>query len=236
MREIDFLKVVSDEPDRCAYLPRQTARLPLQVPAAGLTAAQFDQLLAAGYRRSGWFFYKPQCPACRACEPLRIEVDNFCPSRSQRRAKKRGVQHLRVQFAPPIIDARRLEIFNAHRLQRQLAEDQECVDEQDYRSFLVHSYADVRELSLWVDERLVAVSITDVGACSLSAVYCFFDPQYAWLSPGTYAILQQIDLARAWGYRWLYLGLMVADNPHLKYKANFRPHQRRLDGVWQTFD
>lgn len=236
MHEIDFLKVVSDESDVCSYLPQQVARLPLNIPSAGLTAKQFDELLAAGYRRSGWFFYRTQCANCSACEPLRIEVATFQPTRSQRRAKKLGDRNLRTEFALPSVDARRLEIFNEHRLQRQLSQDLETVDESDYQSFLINSYTDVGELSLWLDDQLVAVSITDVGETSLSAVYCYFDPEYAWLSPGTYAILQQIELAQARGFRWLYLGLLVAANSHLKYKANYRPHQRRIAGSWYTFE
>ncbi len=236
MREIDFLKVISDEPDVCSYLPDQISRLPLNVPAEGLTAEQFDWLLEAGYRRSGWFFYRTQCPNCNACEPLRIEVAEFQPSRSQRRAQRLGDGKLRTEVAPPSVDARRLEIFNLHRTQRNLSHGEEMVDESEYRAFLLNSYADVAELSLWLDDELIAVSITDVGAASLSAVYCFFDPQYAWLNPGTYAILQQIKLARMRGFHWLYLGLMVADNQHLKYKANYRPHQRLIGGRWKSFE
>lgn len=210
--------------------------MPLAIPVSGLCAEQFDQLLEAGYRRSGWYFYRTRCPSCRACEPLRLEVEHFCPSRSQRRAESKGAQYLRTELAAPTIDSNRLELFNQHRIERSLSHGDDVVDEQDYRSFLVNSHTAVVELSLWHDQRLVAVSITDVGCQSLSAVYCYFDPQYAWLNPGTYAILQQIALARSRNFRWLYLGMMVAGNSHLKYKANFRPHQRRIDGSWRAFD
>ncbi len=235
MHEIDFLRVISDEQETCSYLPQQTSRLPLCVPVGDLSAQQFDQLLEAGYRRSGWFFYRTQCPNCQACEPLRLEVNSFCPSRSQRRAQKRAAEHVRVEIARPTVDKRRLELFNRHRTERGLCQESTSVGEHDYRSFLMNSYTEVAELSLWAEDRLIGVSITDVGLASLSAVYCFFDPDYAWLNPGTFAILQQISLAQTLGFRWLYLGLMVSANSHLKYKANFRPHQRRINGRWELF-
>ncbi len=236
MHEIDFLRVVSDEQDDCSYLPHQIARLPLCVPAAGLSAQQFDLLLEAGYRRSGWFFYRTQCPHCTACEPLRLEAIAFRPSRSQRRAQKIGDQHLRTEIAPPSIDPRRLELFNRHRTERGLCHGEGTVGESEYRSFLINSCTAVVEFAMWHDDQLIGVSIADVGESSLSAVYCFFDPDYAWLNPGTYAILQQIGLAQSRGFRWLYLGLMVAANSHLNYKANYRPHQRLIAGNWEQFD
>ncbi len=210
--------------------------MPLAIPVGGLCPEQFDLLLESGYRRSGWYFYRTRCPNCRACQPLRLDVEHFRPSRSQRRAESKGARTLRTEVATPTIDSKRLELFNRHRVERRLNHGDDVVDEQDYRAFLVNSHTAVAELSLWHEERLVAVSITDVGSQSLSAVYCYFDPQYAWLNPGTYAILQQIALARHRNFRWLYLGMMVAANAHLKYKANYRPHQRRIDGRWVDFD
>lgn len=210
--------------------------MPLAVPTSGLTPDRFDLLLEAGYRRSGWFFYYTNCAHCSACEPLRLKVANFQPSRSQRRAQKLGDRHLRTKVHAPIVDPQRLELFNRHRTERDLSHGESDVGEAEYRSFLINSHVDVAELSLWYEERLIAVSITDLGATSLSAVYCFFDPDFAWLNPGTYAILQQIAIAQRRGFDWLYLGMMVAENSHLKYKANYRPHERRIAGQWIAFD
>lgn len=209
--------------------------MPLSIPVDGLDPSQFDQLLAAGYRRAGYFFYRTRCPACSACEPLRLDVAVFTPSRSQRRVQKLGTRHLRVQVSEPTIDARRIELFNRHRQERRLDHGDAPAQAADYSAFLLSSQCQTTELSLWADEKLVAVSITDLGDCSLSAVYCFFDPDYAWLSPGTFAILQQVELARQTNRRWLYLGMFVEENYHLRYKARFAPHQRRIAGIWQDF-
>ncbi len=210
--------------------------MPLSTPYGPLTPEQLDQLLEAGYRRSGRFFYYTRCPQCAACQPLRLEVVKFHASRSQRRAQKLGDARLRAQFAEPSIDPQRLHLFNRHRHERQLSLDDTDVGESDYRSFLGDSQADSLELSLWFEGELIAVSIFDVGATSLSAVYCYFDPDFSWLSPGTYAILQQLAFARLRGMRWLYLGMMVSENTHLNYKLKYRPHERRIAGQWTAFE
>lgn len=235
MRELDFLRVVIDETNVCSYLPQQTARMPLCLPTQAVTPDKLDALLAAGYRRSGWFFYKTRCPNCQACEPLRLEVTQFQASRSQRRALKTGDQNLQLRLAEPIVDEQRVRLFNLHRSARKLDHGNPLADESDYRSFLVNSYCQIAEISLWHNESLIAVSILDVGENSLSAVYCYFDPAASAFSPGTYAILKQIELARAKHYKWLYLGLYVAANLHLNYKARYRPHQRLLAGEWKDF-
>lgn len=209
--------------------------MPLSLPAVQMTAAHLDELLAAGYRRSGSFFYRTRCPSCTACEPVRIAVDKFAPSRSQKRAYKKGEIEIETRIAPASVDDRRIQLFNLHRSERKLGHGNPPAGWNDYQSFLLNSPCDVLELSLWCQEELVAVSVTDVGSSSLSAVYCFFDPAASRLSPGTFAILKQVELARALGCEWLYLGLYVEQNAHLNYKARFMPQQRLIENRWVDF-
>lgn len=235
MLEPDFLHVVMDEPDPCPYLPEQTARMPLRMPREGLEGAQIDQLLDSGFRRTGLFFYRTQCPSCQACEATRLEVQTFKPTRSQKRVQKKGDVAFETRIAAPTLDAKRLRLFNEHRLKRGLAQRDGAVDEGDYRGFLLNAPCESVELSLWKQGELQAVSITDLGADSLSAVYCFFDPASSDLSPGTYAILQQIRLAKQLERKWLYLGYYVRDNRHLNYKSRYGPQQRLVSDTWVNF-
>lgn len=230
------LQVISNGSERCAYLEGRQARRPLSIPHTFLTPEQCDYLLATGFRRAGYFFYENRCPGCTACQQLRVDVKRFRPSRSQRRAQKLAHQHLTTRWDRPTIDARRVEMYNQHRTGRNLAITSEEQSPHDYEWFLVRANCRVRELTQWFGEELVSVAITDVGSESLSAVYCYFNPCYSWLSLGTNSILSQIELARTQGFRWLYLGAYVAENRHLSYKANYRPHQRLIDGCWEDFE
>jgi len=227
--------VVFDSPHPCSYLPDRVARLPYRRPLERLSPEQFDQRLAEGDRRSGIYLYRTQCPRCRACEPIRLDVDSFRPNATQRRMQRRGDSLLTVKIAPPIIDRQRVRLFNLHRDGRGLATDDWPLDEDGYAEFLTETCCETLELSYWHQDRLVAVAIADAGRTSLSAVYCFYDPAFRLLSLGTYSILRHVELCCATQRRYLYLGFYIGESPHMAYKARFGPQQRLLAGTWQDF-
>jgi arginine-tRNA-protein transferase len=152
-----------------------------------------------------------------------------------KRVLKEGDRELSLRVGPPSGDPQRLELFNLHRRQRNLASSTDAYSFEDFQGFLVESCCESYELSFWCGERLVACSVVDSGLQSVSAVYTFFDPGYTRLSPGTYSILKQIEWAANRGKRYLYLGMFVADNQHLRYKARFAPQERYLNGAWVAF-
>jgi arginine-tRNA-protein transferase len=227
------LVLVHDQPQPCPYLPGYEARMPLHWPTRQLSPEELDRYMASGYRRSGVFLYHTRCPSCRACEPTRVEVERFAWTRSLRRVLRRGDATLSLRSGPPATDRVRLALINQHRAARNLAQSGTPLDHEDYRSFLIDTCCDTRELSYWADDRLVAVAVTDFGRESLSAVYCYFDPEAHRLSPGTYSILKQLQLAAESGRRYLYLGMYVESNRHLSYKSRFQPQERLIEGRWQ---
>lgn len=230
------LIVIQDQAQACPYVSDTVARMPLRLPIGKLTADMMESLLAMGYRRSGDFVYRTQCPTCKACEPTRVVVDQFQWTTSMRRVLKRGDAALTMRVGPMQSDRSRVDLFNLHRLGRNLAREEEPVDEEGYRSFLVESCCDTVELSFWLDDRLVAVAIVDQTTHSLSAVYTYFDPTLSRFSLGTYAILKQFERVSQWGMTYLYLGMYVATNIHLNYKSRFMPQQRLIDGQWCDFE
>jgi len=225
--------VVYDEPEPCPYLDGETARLPLRMLLSKLSPKQFDQQMAAGDRRHGSMLYRTTCPDCRACEPIRVDVQNFRPNRSQRRAIARGDRQLSIEIGPPVVDHERIDLFNRHGQFRRLSSSPGGIDADDYRDFLVDSCCETIEFAYRHAGQLAGVSIADRGAEAMSAVYCSWEPDLAHLSLGKYSILKQIETCRSWGMRWLYLGLYIARSPHMRYKSEFQPHERLIDGRWQ---
>jgi arginine-tRNA-protein transferase len=208
----------------------------LRLPVRELSRVVLETRLAEGDRRQGVVLYRTDCPACRACEPIRIDVSAFTPSRNERRVKKLAERALRYEIGPPENDPRRVELYNLHRIGRGLADDPTPIDARSYQEFLVASCCESFELRYYSGSDLLGIAVTDRGEDSLSAVYCYYDPAHAALGIGTYSILTQIELCRAWNLRWLYLGLYIAESDRMRYKARFFPHERLLGGRWVRFE
>lgn len=228
-------RVVWDQLEECPYRPGQVARLPLRLPLQPITAEEFDRFLAEGDRRSGRMLYRTECPACNACEPLRIPVARFEASKSHRRVLRKN-EDVRIRITMPGVTAERLALYNRHKLERGLARDGQPLSATGYRAWLVDSCVRTRELHYLVGEKLVGVSILDFGRSSVSSVYHYFDPDEARRSIGVYSVLRELELCRRHGMEWYYLGFYVEDCVHLAYKAAWLPHQRRIGGSWVDFE
>jgi arginyl-tRNA--protein-N-Asp/Glu arginylyltransferase len=228
--------VVHDAEQPCPYLSGRVARQPLRQPVRPLSGGEFDVRLEAGDRRAGTMLYNQACPACAACEPIRVDAHAFAPSRSQRRAQARGDAAVTVRLGPVEVDEARLALYRAHERGRGLDHDgRPPIDALGYESVFASSCVETFEVRYLVEGRLAAVAITDRGARALSAVYTYWDPAYAALSLGTYSILTQIAVARRLNLDWLYLGLAIRENHSMAYKLAFMPHERLVGGAWRRF-
>lgn len=225
-------RVVWDQPEACPYLPGQTARLPLRAPRRHLTPEELDRQLEAGDRRTGRMLYKPRCPTCTACEPLRVSLADFTPTKSQHRVWARNVNDVSVSVGPARADEQRLVMYNRHKMERGLSKSGEPLTEESYQQWLVDSCCDTVEVAYRVGETLVGVSILDIGLTSGSSVYHYFDPDFARRSLGTFSAMAEMAWLREQGKRWYYFGLYVAACTHLAYKASYRPHERLVSGAW----
>ncbi len=223
---------VVNEPN-CPYLPGRQSRS-AAFRASSLSAEIYHDLMDAGFRRSGDIIYQPQCPGCRQCIPLRVCVDRFVPSKSQRRVLRRN-DDLDVYVGPARIDARRVELYRKYVIQRH---KRDLSDSDDTPAWLYRSPVTTVETTFMTgDGRLLAVGICDVSTRSVSSVYFFFDPDEAGRSLGTFGALCEIDYARRMGIPYYYLGYWIPESPAMSYKANFAPAEvLSTDGVWRTLD
>lgn len=228
--------IVDKSPHPCPYLPNRTAVLPMRLPLAPLNGAQFDTCLANGDRRQGILLYRPECPDCRACEPIRLDIEQFIADRTQKRMFRLGQTRLTQTVGRPKVDTQRVQLYNLHKRLRGLDMGDGHATAADYAGFLAESCVDTLEIAYHQDGQLVGIAVVDRGHTSLSAVYCCYDPRVVGLSVGVYSIMAQVELCRQWGLRWLYLGFYVAGCRAMQYKARYGPHQRLIDGQWQPMD
>lgn len=223
--------MVQDRFEACVYRTGQIARCPARAPLEPLSPAQLDQLLEAGDQRVGQTVFRTECPFCQACEPVRVDVAAFSPSRSQRRVLARNAD-LRLEMGPPSLTRRRVALWNRHRRARGLLTSYSRKDPVGYQEWLVESCAPTMEVRYHEADRLCALSILDMGVTSANSAYHYYDPAEHRRSLGVYSVLREIELCASLGIRWYYLGLWASDAPALRYKSSYYPHERLIRGAW----
>ena len=75
-------------PSPCPYLPGMEERKVFTHLVGRRATALNDMLTQTGFRRSQTIAYRPACENCRGCVSVRVIVDDFKPSPSQRRVIK----------------------------------------------------------------------------------------------------------------------------------------------------
>jgi arginine-tRNA-protein transferase len=217
----------------CSYLPEKQAATLFLDPRDTITPELYQRLAEQGFRRSGGHLYRPHCQACQACIPTRVPVAEFTPRRTQRRVAARN-QDLEIHLEPAAYSEEHYRLYARYVSMRHADGDMFPPTRDQFRSFLLSSWSDTRFLSMSLDDQLICVAVTDQQSDGLSAIYTFFDPDYAERSLGVMAILQQIALTRALELPYLYLGYWIRDCSKMRYKSEYRPLQLFTNGRWLT--
>jgi len=210
-------------PMPCPYLPGRVERK-LFTRLTGPFAAEVNSTLSrAGFRRSHDIVYRPVCPTCSACVPVRIAVDEFEPTRSQKRVL-RANGDLRAGHAPALATAEQYRLFATYQASRHGDSDMARMAMADFAAMIDEGRADTSLVEARdASGRLVACMLTDRLGDGWSAVYSFYDAALEKRSLGTFMILGLIARARAEGMPYVYLGYWIAQSRKMAYKARFRP-------------
>lgn len=195
----------------------------------------FDRLSRTGFRRSHAFAYRPACPGCSACVPIRVPTASFDPARSQRRIIRRNAD-LVCEERPAVASRQQFELFKTYVTDRHGDGDMAQMTFGDFRA-MIEDAVDGTRIFEHRDAagRLAAVVLADRLVDGLSAVYSFFDASQPRRSLGTHVVLDMIRRAEAEGLPHVYLGYWIADSPKMAYKNRFRPAEVMIAGSWQPF-
>ena len=231
---MNILHQFKTRPQSCSYLPGKTCELEYTV-ARVLSPSDYEQLMDAGCRKFGVAIFRPTCPDCNLCRPIRFSVHDFRPDRSQRRVLKRNAD-LEVRIGKPSCDMGRLRLFKRYHQAQEQAKNWYYQDETaaGYDFNFVQSQIPGTEISVWENNVLRGVLLTEDTPNVISAVYHYYDPDWSGRSIGTFLILKCAEYAREHGRRWLYLGYYIQGCASMEYKKRFRPYEiMGPDGSWQ---
>ena len=215
----------------CSYLAGREATTVFVDPGHPRNSALYTLLSRHGFRRSGTHIYRPECSRCSACIPVRLPVARFRPRRIQRRVQAAN-RDLVFRVRPARFDSQHFTLYRRYLSARHAGGGMDDPSPGQYRDFLTSTWCDTLFFEYSLGGAVVAVSVIDRLADAFSCVYTFFDPAHERRSLGTYAILHAVDVAQRRSLRWLYLGYYIADSPKMRYKADYRPQERLIDGRW----
>ena len=215
-------------PSACPYLPGQQERK-IFTHLVGKRAAGLNDLLTqTGFRRSQTIAYRPACESCRACVSVRVLVDDFRPSASQRRTIRMNADLLGVFVAPKPTNEHYV-LFRSYLDARHPEGGMADMSSLDFAMMVEDTHIDTvlteyRARSGTGDQQgsgpLLAVCLTDRLADGLSLVYSFYAPDASRRSLGSLVILDHIEKARRLGLPHVYLGYWVEGSKKMGYKAS----------------
>lgn len=227
------LKQFATAPHDCSYLPNQEAGTLFVDPEADIDSSTYTYLSELGYRRSGRYLYKPDCPQCQACISLRIPVKDYVFSRNDKRLLKRN-SDLTSFSVEHIFHEEFYALYANYIEQRHSNGDMYPPTQEQFISFLSNGFDTTEYRVFCQGDQLKAVAVIDHLDNGLSAVYTFYDASDDKRSLGTYAILWQIQQAQALGLDYVYLGYWVKNCQKMKYKTRFRPAEVLINRRWLT--
>jgi len=230
--------IIDNKP--CPYLQGLTAKT-RYILETNATTDQCQEYIEHGWRRFGKLFFTPICEGCQACLSMRINVKDFKPSRSHKRTIKAN-QKTKTVIARPSVSHEHLKLYDRYHadMKGRRGWENDSISAEEYFSSFVDGYNQFGyEFRYEVDEKLIGVALVDILHDGLSAIYCYYDPDYRHLSLGTYSILKQIEIANRINLDYIYLGYWVEDNASLTYKSRYHPHEiltggfsRKESAIW----
>lgn len=232
LQRIKLYKGASNE---CSYLDDRQAVNIYADPHHPHPRAVYNQLIKRGFRRSGEYVYRPGCADCSACTPVRIRCEQFQPRRTDRRNLALNAD-LTVDFEQANYSDEYFALYCKYLSARHPDGGMDNPDPEDFSRFLLNPWGDTLFLEVRLDDKLLAIAVTDATTDGLSAVYTFFDPDQQTRALGKLCILKQIELCRAMAYPYLYLGYWVDGCQKMQYKTDFQPQEHFNGNDWTIFN
>ena len=196
---------------------------------------ELELLLSRGYRHFGKYFFRPACASvsgCTRCLPIRVRLEDYRMPRSARRLINRNSQ-FHTEITPPIPTPEAFELYKLHKKRFETGGTENWML---FKESFFYPLPGARQLSVYDDDKLIAVTHFDETPNALSAIYTYYDEGYKKESLGTYNIFKLAELGLRQDKRRLYLGYYIRENSHMNYKARFKPNELCVsEGKWYAF-
>ena len=224
-------------PQKCPYIKGKVERKLFTALYGRNSVKLNDDLSLQGFRRSQKVLYRPLCSNCSACLSIRVKVNEFQYSKSQKRVINKNKEIERIEKKPEATDEQ-YQIFKKYLNYRHLNGGMSDMDALEFSSMIEETNVNSQIYEYWINinsekKELIAVCLTDTNKDGLSMVYSFYDPQYNSSSLGKFMILDHINLTKSQNLNYLYLGYWIRQNSKMGYKSNYFPAEVYYKNEWK---
>ncbi len=227
----ESIRLFRTAPHPCSYKEEETAATVFVDPELSISQHLNSRLSELGYRRSGAHLYRPDCELCQACISCRLPVAQFKRNKRFQRIWNRNAD-LRVELCSELDNEESYFLYRDYIEKRHSDGDMYPATLEQFDAFIRSKSEGGQYSCFYLEDKLIAVAVSDLLDSALSAVYTFFDPDLHKRSLGNFAILWQIEQARALQKDYLYLGYWIKDCAKMQYKSAFRPLEMLVEGKW----
>lgn len=210
----------------CAYIPDKKVRMHYK-HIENATQSYNTALINRGWRRFGSYYFHPICESCSECKSLRINVDEFKLSKSQKKSIKRN-KETEIIIQKPTLTQAHLDLYNKYHAFKHQKDNwtHRNISPREYKENFVEGAHDFGKEVLYIqDGEIIGVDLIDILDDGISSIYFYYDPDFPRLSLGIYSLLYQIELAKVLELPWIYLGYWVDGCKAFAYKSNFQPQE-----------
>ncbi len=208
------------EPATCNYLPSEKWCFNYFF-AKNLNEYELDDLLSTGWRKFGYYYFRPECGTCKKCSPLRIRAKEFSPTKSQRRVLNKN-KEIQVEFNQLNYSEKIFEIYKDHSSNRFGKID---INRKDFISSFFTKSCPTFQSMYYLNDELIGVGFIDITQNALSSIYYIFDTKYSNFNLGTFSILSEIKHTANLGLSYYYLGYYIEECSNMAYKGHFSPYE-----------
>ena len=174
--------------------------------------------------------------ALQLIQPLRIDLEHFSLSKSQRRVLNRNAD-LRWEIIPARAGDDVQAMFQQHK-QRFTANVPETLFSFIAQENTATEPCECLEFRALLGDQLIAASFLAIGSTSASSIYGVFDPDFSRRSLGTLTMLKEIEHCRAAGHRFYYPGYATLESSAYDYKKRFSALESLdwMKGEWTSLN
>lgn len=185
-----------------------------------ITPTELDAYLARGWYRMGQTIFTTHflCFGRTFYSALwvRLPLEGYHFRKSLRKIIRKNQRHFRTEINRAQITPEKEKLYQRYRayFSGMLAPSlkDSLLDGEEFNIFNTH------EISVYDEDKLIALSYFDLGRESASSIIGIFHPDYDKYSLGFYTMLMEMDYSINEGFKYFYPGYVVPDYPRFDYK------------------